>query len=379
LRGSLLIPLAEYAEALMFDQLKAAMSDPDTNPFPGFQEALIDFPPTFKYDVRSDPPSDHRSYPAQVWKSVKATKRDLRRSMRVRRSTYDAKHGIASADIEDPESANTQRGLLHVPQADDCVDETANRATTDANVEDSEWHPSEDDYHTDGASRRCFDSSAFTSVAHSTAGTDVDDLDDSDDGNMAHYVDATVYGSRHKAFEVALKQKTKRFLGLVKMDGIMTPSPSLRQLDRRAAKHRHDHELRHGLDGSSRRTSMSSVGPMHGDAGSQPLGNLAETPTASSSRLPALPDLCANAYSSELPRLTPSIKSPRRPMIRRIFGHKRTVSGLSVQSVDACYGDDAAGLEAQDGSVDNREGVYDTSRKQRVPSWVGEMSMPRRS
>lgn len=58
---------SEYSEALMWDQLKNAMKDPEKNPFPGFQEHEIDFPPTFKYDVSeslicshcADP--DHRS------------------------------------------------------------------------------------------------------------------------------------------------------------------------------------------------------------------------------------------------------------------------------------------------------------------------------
>lgn len=35
----------------MWDQLKAAMSNPAKNPFVGFEEHTIDFPPTFKYDV----------------------------------------------------------------------------------------------------------------------------------------------------------------------------------------------------------------------------------------------------------------------------------------------------------------------------------------
>lgn len=35
----------------MWDQLKGAMRDPEKNPFPGFHEHDIDFPPTFKYDV----------------------------------------------------------------------------------------------------------------------------------------------------------------------------------------------------------------------------------------------------------------------------------------------------------------------------------------
>lgn len=38
----------------MWDQLKTVMKDPEKNPFPGFEEHTIDFPPTFKYDVSRD-------------------------------------------------------------------------------------------------------------------------------------------------------------------------------------------------------------------------------------------------------------------------------------------------------------------------------------
>jgi hypothetical protein len=45
----MLIRFAEYAQALAFDQLKNLMANGQA--FVGFQEATIDFPPTFKYDV----------------------------------------------------------------------------------------------------------------------------------------------------------------------------------------------------------------------------------------------------------------------------------------------------------------------------------------
>lgn len=41
-------PRSDYHELLLWDQLKGVMKDPDNNPFPGFQEGPIDFPPTFK-------------------------------------------------------------------------------------------------------------------------------------------------------------------------------------------------------------------------------------------------------------------------------------------------------------------------------------------
>ena len=40
--------MSDYPELLMWDQLRGVMKDPDNNPFPGFSEGPIDFPPTFK-------------------------------------------------------------------------------------------------------------------------------------------------------------------------------------------------------------------------------------------------------------------------------------------------------------------------------------------
>lgn len=44
---------ADYPELLMWDQLRGVMKDPDNNPFPGFQEGEINFPPTFKVSAGS--------------------------------------------------------------------------------------------------------------------------------------------------------------------------------------------------------------------------------------------------------------------------------------------------------------------------------------
>jgi hypothetical protein len=59
----------EYAEALLWDQLRNAMKHAETNPLPGFEEGPIDFPPTFKYDVRSVPGSSAKSIGLEVCQS----------------------------------------------------------------------------------------------------------------------------------------------------------------------------------------------------------------------------------------------------------------------------------------------------------------------
>lgn len=62
------------AEAQEWDQLKMVMRDPRKNPLPGFEEAEITFMPTFKYDI---------------WKSVGSTNRDKRKSIRRSRRSSD--------------------------------------------------------------------------------------------------------------------------------------------------------------------------------------------------------------------------------------------------------------------------------------------------
>lgn len=46
-----ILQITEYSEAQEFDQLRAIMRSLGSNAFLGFHEAAIDFPPTFKYDV----------------------------------------------------------------------------------------------------------------------------------------------------------------------------------------------------------------------------------------------------------------------------------------------------------------------------------------
>lgn len=74
LHAKWLLEKKQYPEALMFDQLRKVMGDPKCNPLPGFEEADITFMPTFKYDV---------------WKSVRATNKEKRKSIRRSRRTSE--------------------------------------------------------------------------------------------------------------------------------------------------------------------------------------------------------------------------------------------------------------------------------------------------
>jgi len=211
------------------------------------------------------------------------------------------------------------------------------------------------------ASRRSFESNGggYTSAGPSTVGTDVDE-----DEDFSTSVDASAYGSRHKALEVALKEKTKRFLGLVKMDKVLSPSPSRRKLARSASK-KHKEKPPAEFDFDSRRTSVSSLASLEP---ATPIGGEAAGRTSTSSNRP----MADHEFG---PPRRPSdaswmSTSPNQPVRRRFSVLKRTVSSRSSNN-DGRSGDShELAPEDIDENVDYREGVYDSSKKQRVPSWV---------
>jgi hypothetical protein len=232
--------------------------------------------------------------------------------------------------------------------------------------EESEEHYQDSEYHTDTQSRR-----SFSSELRSFNGTD----DESDNRSEKH-IDASAYGSRHKAFEVAIKSKTKKFLSYCKMDGVLA---SHKDKDREGKRKRHvsgglgksPHETQE-FDEVSRRTSMSSVASFHSRL-APPTPALEEPATPPMSLAIPLPTT-PSSYNGDMRR--PSVASSRltasppqrAPPVRRMSILKRTVSGRSVNSGE----NDEVDLEE-----DTREGIYDTSKKQRVPSWVSQSSPSR--
>ncbi|WRT67003.1 uncharacterized protein IL334_003969 [Kwoniella shivajii] len=350
LHADWLIEQKKYGELLMWDQLKLAMRDPKMNPFPGFDEGPIDFPCTFKYDV---------------WKSVRATNRDVRRTLKRRKSSASA----VSVDLGS--SVNVSKGLSYVPEGD-----AIEKVDGDDDEDESSRMPdqlrrsdvSDDDITEGDFSRRSFESSRYTSGANSMAGTDAEE--DSDDMPMTH---------KHRPFDVAIKEKTRHFLGLVKMDGILTPSPGKRGgLGRRVSVKRRMSIRKRNQDdyAESRRTSMSSfVSHPDTDRPTTPLENERRVSTSSRNENPVEDGFIASTsdglavpasksesgYSSSPPR----DKDRPPPFTRRLSIMKRTMSGRSVKDG---MGEDEEEEEAVD-EVDRREGVYDTSKKQRVPSW----------
>jgi hypothetical protein len=215
--------------------------------------------------------------------------------------------------------------------------------------EETEEHERESEYQTDTQSRP-----SFSSSRRSLNGTD-----DEVDMMSEKHIDASAYGSKHKALEVAIKTKTKKFLNFCKMDGVLGDK------DKDGKRKRH---VSGGLgksprehDDVSRRTSMSSVVSFHSRV-APPTPELPSTPPQAIPR--SLP-LSPGASNGDVRR--PSVSSrltaspPQRAPVRRMSILKRTVSGRSINTAET---------EEVHKDEDNREGVYDTSKKQRVPSWV---------
>ena len=114
----------------------------------------------------------------------------------------------------------------------------------------------ESEYHTD---RRSFESSVRSTVETTDHEREADG--DDDDGRSEKHIDASAYGSRHKALEVAIKSKTKKWLSYVKMDTVLANRKSVRKRDRTVSVTRsngHSHVYPKDFDQASRRTSVSS-------------------------------------------------------------------------------------------------------------------------
>lgn len=248
--------------------------------------------------------------------------------------------------------------------------------------------------------RQSFESSRYTSGVASTVYTDMDEDDsDADSEPRPHFHHNHHYHPRrhqHNAFESALKEKTRHLLGLVKMDGILTGSPGRRnnnhndnkigrRVSRRkrgestgtARREKHEEEQDRN-EYESRRTSISSFASTNfgteytgePDNGRMSVSSYRSirNPTASSQDdhlgIPFKTDRSVTSHGSTSPT-NYTADSTKPPFTRRLSGMRRTSSSKSV------HRELEEGEELDnDLDIDRREGVYDSSKKQRVPSWV---------
>ena len=358
------IIVPEYAEALHWDQLRNIMDDPEHTPFPGFQEHTIDFAPTFKYDV---------------WRSAKATNRERRRNMRRQPSTA-SKHDRDGERLHEVDAqAPLIRELPEVPEGTSDDDESDAQSMASSRAESRNTSIDNGRHLRSAKSIESIASSSMRSAARS-------DTEGEDDVQERH-IDPSAYGSRHKALEVALKSKTKHFLTLCKMDGVFGTSPTSKSkpsLMQRQASAKLRHDFGHGRTASL--SSVTSDSPSI-TTPSQPIPTKTEPNggymNGSAQPMAAGPSSWSqksylSTDTSEYPRAPLSSSSVSRSVstsrkgLMRLPSVRRAPSMKSTKS--KTYADGGAGAQDDeddsDDEEDRREGVYDSSKKQRVPSWV---------
>ncbi|WVO12758.1 hypothetical protein L204_100366 [Cryptococcus depauperatus] len=379
LHADWLIEQKRYADALTFDQLHRIIDskDPEVNPFVGFKEALIDFPCTFKYDV---------------WKSVRATNKNLRRTLKRQKSSISTQSAPADGEhiSKTHETSLSEKKKIHKDNLSglseaDAIEEMyldkpnrhsedeENRMSQGREQRETNGYDSEEENHlsiqAEDVHRQSFDSSQYNS------GIDIES--DSDNNTYQH--------RSQPRTKNALREKTRHLLGLVKMNGILTPSPRRRKGRMRGMSLRSTRNMknqaregdtwedRNGWE--SRRTSLSSLASTyHGTEYTEYTADTDNRPISFSSFISAR-DLASSsiygdshdrpglARSDTLHDLTYSAKASGKPFLEKTISLiKRTSSSKSIRE----SAEDESDFEMD---LDRREGVYDSSKKQRVPSW----------
>lgn len=296
----------EYEQALEFDQLRKVMSCSDS--FSGFNEAPIRFPPTFKYDV------------------LRTLKRSRTKSLR---------RGISAT----PTIITTHEKLLS---------EVAEKEQEHAVEDDRD----EDDLEPDGAS---VVSSAWTSVrSRRTVDPDPDDDDPDDEGepnSAGLYIQsppasASTANLMHKMWSAAAAHKAKqKWTALFReANSPKSPSPKFKPVSTPATgtntKANGEKKWRQSWVSTK---SPKSPGPRTPRRASQPVVEQSppETPGAIDSE-DMRQTKAGRAREFQAALLDAANAKPHKHL------------ALSENNVD---------LEEED------KGVYDSSHKQRVPSW----------
>jgi hypothetical protein len=288
---------SDYAQALGFDQLKKLMLQGERELL-GFEEGLIDFPPTFKYDVQRGIKSSKSQRSIKRWRSIAVTASKKKELSEIQeRDNWQAVH--EDTTVEDQEDLDLQQ--------DDHEGDEDEEETNDMTS---------------------FVSSVWTSK-HSKANTDIDENEDyfqrpsSSKGNQESLA--------HKLQIVTAAHKAK-----AKWMSLLTP------LNTPATPKRW-----------SRSKSEQGLGIPSDDASLAPL-NAGPMSITSKSKSTPIPIGSAGHASSLADSPMPSLSHATPSMARQ--SSTRSPSSLhSEESND----------EAEPGS----KGVYDSSHKQRVPSW----------
>ncbi|KLT43327.1 DNase I-like protein [Cutaneotrichosporon oleaginosum] len=387
------------AEAQEWDQLKNIMKDKEKTPLRGFEEAEIKFMPTFKYDI---------------WKSVSATNRDKRRSIRRARRSSDQStrpsmerpssprlDGVPEIDVVEesssaPESPEIPHSVLLGQPVMSPVPETPPLSELPLPDELSIVNHSAEQY-SNGLPDRSRDPTIADASRKSTATYRSERSDRASESTNGHspspweissmtptsqdqrrlsggwsrgttrsatkdLVGATVDVTKRSGH--TLKAKTQKLMSIIRLGR----KPALRPLPPAMP------------DDSSRRSSVASSrsrGVSEGrlsilsDDPPQPPGPIASSPLMGRASLD--PDITPTQPGLVLPdgeavHRTPSSQSVYSVSGRRLASPPRRPRTL-IRSLSGRDLTEEADEEEPNDLVDTRTGVYDSSKKGRIPSW----------
>ena len=248
----------------MWDQLRNTMKDETRNPFSGFQEHIIDFPPTFKYDVSEDFEGECVVCANDWHRSGIRSRRSTKKHVRL----YDERAPTPADSASNPIQFRPMAFLPPHLSPKTCLSSPKRIQTKNTTVMlqrivgHSRAVLSMRPMMMEGRSSRVDRSSRpratlpFPRPQEPTCQIT---------SPLYHTnVDASAYGSKQKAFEVALKNKTKRLLGLVKMDGIFSSSSGKRRALAKGSAQlkvldKGEQRMSAEFVATSRRTSLSSI------------------------------------------------------------------------------------------------------------------------
>lgn len=328
LHAKWLLEQKKYQDALMFDQLHKIMSDDRLNPFPGFHEAPITFMPTFKYDV---------------WKSMRATNRDIKRSIR-RRKTLERPERM-STDMAG--SFQTLDGVPEVPGPTVWEDDVDGQlVTSPVNIEPrpgdriADWQSGRSSSQGESQRSQSMRPESIMSMSSMPPGKRRSAAESYRSGLSGHSHSHSL-SSVHPIGNI--RERSKKLLGMFNLGHRRTPTRSSRPVTPLSPP---------------RRQSMVSYRSSRASDD--------ETSAFSDEDLPFRPFVEDDCSVSRRPSTSTTGSRRERENGDAWAGtvrDGRSPSGASVPPSDH------TDIDSFDDTIDHRVGVYDTSKKQRIPSW----------
>lgn len=330
LHAKWLLDQKKYQDALMFDQLRKVMADPAVNPLPGFEEAPITFMPTFKYDV---------------WKSMRATNREIKRSIRRRRERPER----LSTDMA---GSFTLDGVPELEPQPTVLEEDGELVSSPIDIGPrhglADWHSARSSSQGEAlpshpSHSHSVDESVVSTRPSVSSARPSSRYRSGTSAAESYKSGFTDHSHGHSVSHIGgLKEKSKKLLGILHLGHRRTPSKAARPVTPLSPP---------------RRQSMASFRSSRASAASD------EESAFSDEDLPFRPFVedeggVSRRTSTSTTGSRRDARGDERP--RHTLG--RSPSGTSV--VPGSEDD----LEFDD-TVDHRVGVYDTSKKQRIPSW----------